>query len=375
MNLFCLYHIEQFFLQHDPKRFRLDLSLKNYFKKNSALGSKDRKVLGNFVYKVCRYKSLIDHVLKLKKINTETIQEIAAFEPEKHLVDNSIPLHIRYGFQENFLNLLQKELEPKKFSEFLDSIHHEAPIYARCNPLKISRDALLVELKKLFKVDATHTSPFGLCFEKRENFSALEAFKQGLMEIQDEASQLVAIHLDPKPKENILDFCAGSGGKTLLIAALMQNQGQIFLHDARKNALIEAKKRLKRAGIQNYQIFNPSTSSKKFLNYFDRLLLDVPCSGSGTLRRNPDMKERLGLEDVQRLVQLQREIFSQAFDYAKPKGYILYATCSVLRQENQDQVEFFCQNYPVKKTGSAFQTNPSKGGPDGFFGQLLQVDK
>ncbi len=372
MNLFCLYHIEQFFLQHDPKRFRLDLSLKNYFKKNSALGSKDRKVLGNFAYKLCRYESLIEHVLQVKKLDPQNIREIDAFDPQNYLNDASIPLYIRYGFDKNFLEFLQKSLSEKDFLVFLGSVHQEAPLYARSNPLKISRDDLVSLLKNHFPVQATELSPYGIRFEKRENFAALEPFKQGLIEIQDEASQLIAIHLNPKPKEAVCDFCAGSGGKSLLIGALMQNQGQLFLHDVREKALIEAKKRLKRAGVQNYQILNSSFSNKQFLHYFDRLLLDVPCSGTGTLRRNPDMKEKLCVEDIHELISLQREIFSKAFPLIKPKGVILYATCSVLKEENQDQIAFFCQNYPVKKIGASFQTIPTENGPDGFFCQLLQ---
>ena len=372
MNLFCLYHIEQFFLQHDPKRFRLDLSLKTYFKKNSALGSKDRKVLGNFAYKLCRYESLIEHVLQVKKLDPQNIREIDAFDPQKHLNDPSIPLHIRYGFDKNFLEFLQNSLTEKDFLVFLSSIHQEAPLYARSNPLKISRSDLVSLLQNHFPVQATELSPYGIRFEKRENFGALDPFKQGLMEIQDEASQLIAIHLDPKPKEAVCDFCAGSGGKSLLIGALMQNQGQLFLHDVREKALIEAKKRLKRAGVQNYQILSSPSSKKQFFSYFDRVLLDVPCSGSGTLRRNPDMKERLRVKDIHELINLQREIFSKAFLLVKSKGVILYATCSVLKEENEEQIEFFCQNYPVKKAGPPFQTIPTDQGPDGFFCQLLE---
>lgn len=374
MNLFCLYHIEQFFLQHEPKRFRLDISLRNYFKKNSSLGSKDRKIIGTFAYKFCRFGSLIHFVLQIEKIDAHTIREIDAFQPQRFLSDTTIPLHKRYGFDKKFLELLQKSLSESALHSFLDASLYEAPLYARSNPLKITRDALINELKKDFSVVATAQSPFGIRFEKRENFSALESFKKGFLEVQDEASQLVAIHLDPKPKEAILDFCAGSGGKSLLIAALMQNQGQLFLHDVRQKALIEAKKRLKRAGVQNYQFLPSPIPQKKFYHYFDRVLLDVPCSGSGTLRRNPDMKERLCLKDIEELISLQKEIFSNAFNLVKPQGVILYATCSVLKEENQNQIEFFCQNYAVKKLGSCFQTLPTRDGPDGFFCQLLQKE-
>lgn len=375
MNLFCLYHIEHFFLQHDPKRVRIDLSLKNYFKKNRALGSKDRKVIGNFVFKTTRFLPLLEYVLKIQKIDSTTIPLIDAFKPEAFLNQDSIPPHIRYGFNEMFFSFLEKEMEKKDFTLFLESLNNEAPLYLRSNPLKTTRDDLLSELKKTFSVKPTISSPYGIVFAKRENFSAIDAFKQGLMEVQDEASQLVAMNLEAKPKERVLDFCAGSGGKSLLIGALMENQGQLFLHDARLKPLIEAKKRCKRAGIQNYQILLPDADLQKFSQFFDRVLLDVPCSGTGTLRRNPDMKGRLEVAGIHELIELQRKIFAKAFQLVKPGGYILWATCSVLKEENQNQIEHFCEHYPVERIKDPFQTIPAIDGPDGFFCQLLQRKK
>jgi len=153
----------------------------------------------------------------------------------------------------------------------------------------------------------------------------------------------------------------------------MQNKGQIFVHDVRIHALQDAKKRLRRAGIQNAQIFLAQDPKQKQLKKkMDWVLVDAPCSGTGTLRRNPDMKWKFNLEMVQRLSGQQRTIFEKALSFMKPEGRIVYSTCSVLPQENEEQMHHFMKTYNLKIEGSIFQSFPSEGGMDGFFGVVLK---
>lgn len=198
-------------------------------------------------------------------------------------------------------------------------------------------------------------------------------FKKGLFEVQDEGSQLLAALVKAEPGQLVMDYCAGSGGKTLAFAPLMHNKGQIFLHDIRSYALIEARKRLKRAGIQNAQIVLAEDEKlKKLKKKMDWVLVDAPCSGTGTMRRNPDMKWAFTEDTIPRLVGQQRTIFEKALSYLHPQGKIIYATCSLLKEENEEQVTHFLKTYSLKLVAPFFQTKPSKGEMDGFFGAIFE---
>jgi 16S rRNA (cytosine967-C5)-methyltransferase len=374
MNSFCLYHTLQFFLQYDPLKSRVDTSVHNYFKKNKALGSKDRKIIAEFIYKYVRFRTLIEHVLHIRSIQSqEDVFNILRFEPEDWIESKEIPTHVKYGFKKDFLDYLSKSFNSVNLEQFLKTNLENAPTYGRVNPLKISRDDLLQRLSTRYIAEPTKRSCYGIKFNKRINFSSDPDYKNGLFEIQDESSQLAALELNPQPCEKILDFCAGGGGKSLLIGALMQNRGQLFLHDVRADALVEAKKRLKRAGVQNFQILSSDFSRDKFYKFFDRVFLDVPCSGTGTLRRNPDMIGRLNIADLKNLVELQRKIFDETFPLLKKGGYILWATCSVLKEENEEQIDYFLEKYKLQKAKPALKIMPETNSSDGFFAQLLQV--
>ena len=184
---------------------------------------------------------------------------------------------------------------------------------------------------------------------------------------------MLAQLIQVKPGQQVLDYCAGSGGKTLAFAPMMQGKGQIYVHDIRPFALQEARKRLKRAGVQNHQILLPTSPHlaklKKKMNW---VLVDTPCSGTGTLRRNPDMKWKFDEEMLARLVGQQRMIFEKALSFLHPNGRIVYATCSLLKEENQAQVNHFLTTYSLAVEDDLFQTLPTLGGMDGFFGVVLK---
>jgi len=173
----------------------------------------------------------------------------------------------------------------------------------------------------------------------------------------------------------ILDYCGGSGGKTLAIAPFTMGKGQIFLHDIRKHILLEAKKRLRRAGVQNYQLVQSKDELfRNFKGKFDWILLDVPCSGSGTLRRNPDLKWKFSLEKLEEYLNIQEKIFHETLDLMKPNGKIVYVTCSLFQEENMSQIIKFQKKFGVKiENNSIFQTVPTNKKMDGFFSVTLTL--
>jgi 16S rRNA C967 or C1407 C5-methylase (RsmB/RsmF family) len=248
-----------------------------------------------------------------------------------------------------------------------------APTTVRINRGKTSREELLEKWADSYDVRPCEQSADGIVFEKKCNFYVLPEFKQGLFSVQDEASQLVAALVEASPGDHVLDYCAGSGGKALAFAYQMEGKGQLYLHDIRPRALVEAKQRLARAGIQNSQLVQAdSPALKKLKKKCDWVLVDAPCSGTGTLRRNPDMKWRFSGEMVARLVGQQRQIFEQALSFLKPGGTIVYATCSILPQENQEQVEHFVATYDLEMEEPLFQSFPESGKMDGFFACRLR---
>ena len=237
----------------------------------------------------------------------------------------------------------------------------------RANTLKISRDNLLQKLALQFEVALTEHSEWGINFASKINFSALPEFQEGLFEVQDEASQLGSALVHPLSKQQILDYCAGAGGKSLAIAPLMHKSGQLYLHDIRPQALLEAKKRFRRAGPQNVQFSLPPKKG-----CMDWVIVDVPCSGTGTYRRNPDLKWKFETLDFPSLIEEQRQIFDEAIKYMNSHGTIVYMTCSILPDENEKQIDYFQKKYSLQIV-EKFQTLPLLQGMDGFFAVSLKL--
>jgi 16S rRNA (cytosine(967)-C(5))-methyltransferase len=368
------HHLFSILALYENQSQPLDLFLRNYFKSHRAVGSKDRKFICDSLYAMIRWRGLIDYFCG-KPVTWE--KRYAFFkdgDPAKYRDDPAIAPHVRASFPKAFFQLLEDSLGKQKAWEFCSVSNETAPTTVRINPAKTSREALLDKWKADFDVAPCVHSKLGILFKKKENFFALSEFKEGFFEVQDEASQLIGDLIAPKPTDHVLDYCAGSGGKTLAFAHKMQGRGQIYLHDIRPFALQEAKKRLKRAGIQNAQVLLPDAAHKSQLHHsMDWVLVDAPCSGTGTLRRNPDMKWKFDPEMVKRLTLLQREIFKEALAFLKPGGHIVYATCSVLPQENEEQVALFLNEFPLKLVDTPLQTFPQTGSMDGFFGAVFRL--
>lgn len=351
----------------------LDAALKKYFTTNKAIGSKDRKFISETIYAMIRWQGLLDHFCSPPIFWEKRYQTFIQNKWIKAKHDTSVPAHIRVSFPKGLFQLFASSFGEQKALEICTICNEQAPITIRINPSKTSRESLLNEWKKEFSIKPTSISKWGIVFEKRINFYELPEFKEGFFEVQDEASQLIADLVDVKEGQRALDFCAGAGGKTLAFAHKMNHKGQIYLHDIRTFALAEAKKRLKRAGIQNAQILPHNSSEKKQLrNKMDWVLVDVPCSGTGTLRRNPDLKWKFDPAALPNLVEEQRKIFKEAFEYLSPKGKIVYATCSILSDENEKQIAYFQKTFGLKLAQPPFQSFPTKSGMDGFYGAVLE---
>ena len=215
----------------------------------------------------------------------------------------------------------------------------------------------------------TPLSPLGLILAKRTNLQTLKPYQQGLIEVQDEGSQLAALATNIQSGETVLDYCAGAGGKSLCFAQMMHNQGKITAHDISKLSLKELQKRAKRAGASIIQITQKPRGS------FDHVVVDAPCSGSGTWRRNPDGRLKLSQQQLAALIKKQANILEKAATFVRHGGYLHYITCSLIKKENQEQMQFFLKKHPEFRLCHHQQWTPAKTNTDGFFLATFQQTK
>lgn len=365
------HHILTFFDGYEQQDLPLDVCLNKYFRLHTSLGSKDRAFVANTIYGIVRWQGLLDYLAKTADWD-ERLSLFLNTDLEASQKDESIPQHIRCSFPQDLFDLMVGNYGKEKAFELCLISNQTAPTTIRANVLRTTRAELLQKWKNDYPVIPCKEAENGIIFEQKFNLFGLPEFKQGFFELQDEGSQLLSARVKAMPGQLVLDYCAGSGGKTLAFAPQMQGKGQIFLHDVRQRALQEARIRMRRAGIQNAQIVAAEDPKlKKMKKKMDWVLVDAPCSGTGTLRRNPDMKWKFTEEMLTRLCGQQRMIFEKALSFLKPGGHIVYATCSLLKEENQDQVEHFKKTYGLKEEGEPFQSLPTAGGMDGFFATTL----
>ncbi len=311
---------------------------------------------------------------------------------EGHTIDHPhMTEAIRIEVPDWILPALQARFGPDLVPEMTAALD-PAPLDLRVNLLKGTRDegqaALAAE-----GVDAAATpiSPWGLRVDGRRSVTAGPAFQSGLLEIQDEGSQLVAALVGVAPEMRVVDWCAGAGGKTLAIAMLMQNRGHLVACDVSAPRLEGAVRRLRRAGVQNCErhLVAPGDKwAKRRGGTFDRVLVDAPCTGTGTWRRNPDARSRLRPQDLAELVPKQAMILDAAARLVRPGGRLVYATCSLLPDENEAQIDAFLARHPdfsviplpqawtlpspAPGEGPYLSLTPRLHGTDGFFGAVLE---
>lgn len=266
-------------------------------------------------------------------------------------------------------------LGEEAWGQAIQALNEKAPVDLRTNTLKTDRDHLQKALAEEGIVShPVNDVPTALTLEGRPQVFSTKAFKRGWFEMQDRSSQKVAPLLAPQPGERVVDACAGAGGKALHLAALMENRGRIIALDIHEWKLEELKKRARRAGASNIEtrVITSTKVVKRLHESADAVLLDVPCTGLGVLRRNPDMKWKLGREDYERVLSLQADLLRNYAKMVKPGGRLVYSTCSFLPSENTAQIENFCAAHQGEfKIETQWTVWPQEKNGDGFFAALL----
>lgn len=346
-----------------------DAVVSRFFRDNRGLGPRERATLAETVYTVLRKKLLFDHLAPSGSGSKERRLAILGFhgprdflksaltEQEKNWLDQCDAINPADLMERHRHNLPEWLVQPLKdqlgdeFWPLADSMAQNAPLDLRVNVLKEKRADVQKELaREAIKSIATPYSPWGLRIEGKPALTKLDAFTRGAIEVQDEGSQLLALLLDAKRGEMVVDFCAGAGGKTLAIGATMRSTGRLYAFDVSAHRLDALKPRMARSGLSN---IHPAAIAherderiKRLAGKIDRVLVDAPCSGLGTLRRNPDLKWRQSAKAVQELVVKQAAILDSAARLLKPGGRLVYATCSILPQENEAIAEAFTAAHP-----------------------------
>ncbi len=378
-----------------------DAIVSRYFREHRSLGPRERATLAETVYAVLRRKLLFDHLAPSGSGPKERRLAILGFhgprdflksaltEQEKQWLDNcdaveasalsaagppqgarapsgGSAVHAVTSVGAPFLlerhrhNLPEWLVQPLKeqlgaeFWALAESLNEPAPLDLRVNTLNDKRDDVRKELKLAgIAAEPTPYSPWGLRVEGKPAINKLDAFARGAIEVQDEGSQLLALLLDAKRGEMVVDFCAGAGGKTLAIGAAMRNTGRLYAFDTSAHRLDALKPRLARSKLSNVHpaaiAHERDERIKRLAGKIDRVIIDAPCSGLGTLRRNPDLKWRQSPEAVAEMSAKQAAILQSAARLLKPGGRLVYATCSVLPQENEAIAQAFGSAHPEFK--------------------------
>lgn len=336
-----------------------DAVVSRYFREHRSLGPRERATLAETTYTVLRQKLLFDHFAPSGTGPRERRMAILGFhgprdflksalsEQEKAWLDQCDAIDAKDLLDRHRHNLPEWLVQPLKeqlgdeFWALAESLNHPAPLDVRVNALTDKRDDVRDELKLAgIPSQPTPYSPWGLRLAGKPAINKLDAFARGAIEVQDEGSQLLALLLDARRGEMVVDFCAGAGGKTLALGAAMRNTGRLYAFDTSAHRLDALKPRLARSKLSNVYpaaIANERDERiKRLAGKIDRVIVDAPCSGLGTLRRNPDLKWRQSPEAVREMTVKQAAILGSAARLLKPGGRLVYATCSILPQENEE---------------------------------------
>lgn len=390
-----------------------DAKLGAFFRKNRELGNKDRAFVAESVYGVLRRKALLSHLAagedprklllalflrvqgmslrdlepSLSKQQKEWAQEIKARSTEDMTPAQQADL------PEWLWQKLSAQYGEAEALTIARSMHQSASLDLRVNTIKATREEVMQRFQsESTDIATTPYSPIGLRMVQKMTISRHPFFVDGKIEVQDEGSQLLAHLVAPRRGEMVADFCAGAGGKTLAMGALMRNSGRLYAFDVSEKRLSNLGQRLKRSGLSNLhsQLISSEQDPKlkRLQAKFDRVLVDAPCSGLGTLRRNPDLKWRQTERDISELMVKQASILDRAARLVKEGGRLVYATCSLLQDENEQIAEAFLQTHPefsllpasevlaqqhiAIDTGDYFKLFPHLHQTDGFFAATFE---
>ncbi|NVK48151.1 MAG: methyltransferase domain-containing protein [Cyclobacteriaceae bacterium] len=368
-----------------------DKVIERTLKSNPKWGARDRSFIAETTYEMVRWWRLINYLSPsddywdlfgtywlMQGHELPNWEEFSKINPQKikEKYEGLTNPAILESVPDWLFQLGEKELGEEWETE-LHSLNEEAEVVLRVNTLKTTRERLKAQLlEEGIRTYQIKGYPDALILEERQNVFRTAAFKAGLFEVQDASSQLVAAALGVEPGMRVIDACAGAGGKTLHLAALMENKGKILSMDLEEWKLQQTKLRARRNGIDiiERKVIEGSKTIKRLKESADRLLLDVPCSGLGVLRRNPDTKWKLSPESIEKVEEAQQEILQTYPSMLKKGGQMVYATCSILPSENEEQVKKFL----ASEAGKDFELLEEKkvfahqSGFDGFYIARLQ---
>lgn len=384
------------------------------------MGKRDRGAVAELVYGVLRHRRFLEDIVRDVEGEDLTQRSVAAYLCQyggwggrvleergfarsgsvisarlRQLDRNALSFGSRYSFPEWLAKRMLSQYGEEEAAALAASLNVPATLDIRVNPLKGTRDELIARFaQEGVALEPTPFSPWGLRRHDRAPLFKYADFRAGWFEVQDEASQLVSMLLEVKNRETVIDFCAGAGGKTLHIASLMRNTGSVYAIDISERRLEKLKPRLRRAGLDNVRVLAIHDETDEALvplrEQAHRVLVDAPCTGTGTLRRNPDIKWRP--IDFEKLVMQQASILSSAAHLVRPGGRLVYATCSIVDEENEGVVGTFLTHAPefsrvdtyeiLERQGvkidqaatpmGAIQLRPDRHATDGFFAAVLQ---
>ena len=379
-----------------------DKVIQQLLKRDKRWGSRDRGFVAETVYTIVRYQRLYAEIADVKApYDRDNLWRIFAVwatlkgiklpdwkyfteTPSRKIKGRFDELIKIRKYRESIPDWIDelgvKELGEAEWTKEMAMQNEQADVILRVNTLKTNKSDLQLKLQSEdIETELLPNHPSALKLKERANVFVTEAFKNGWFEVQDASSQLVADYLDVKPGMKVVDVCAGAGGKTLHLASLMENKGQIIAMDIYESKLKKLKIRARRNGVHNIEmkVIDSTKPIKKLHGKADRLLIDAPCSGLGVLRRNPDAKWKLQPEFIENIKKTQLEVLEQYSKMVKSGGKMVYATCSVLPSENQKQVDKFL----TSEAGKEFtfvkdkKVLAHKSGFDGFYMALLERKK
>ncbi len=389
-----------------------DRQMEGYFRTHRDMGVRDRGFVAETVYGCLRERRWLEHIagsallldvvaayLLTHGYSARALEETGFRGDARGMVERArtldkaaLPFAIQANMPDWLAQRLRAQFGDAEALALAAALNHPAPVDMRVNTIKARREEVQTRLaQEGFPCELTPYSPAGLRRHDRAPIFKTLCFKEGLFEVQDEGSQLLALMLEPRRQEMVVDFCAGAGGKTLHLGALMANTGTVYAFDVLAKRLEKLKPRLRRAGLNNVRMVTISHERdarvQRLKGKIDRVLVDAPCSGTGTLRRNPDIKWRdINLAE---LADTQQRILAAAAELLKPGGRLVYATCSLLQEENEDIVEKFLaarpefhmvpvneilerRHIPLSMTGDALRLLPHLHQTDGFYAVALE---
>lgn len=390
-----------------------DAVLRHFFRDNKNLGMRDRGLIAETIYALLRKRSWLMYLTQsdqprllllatLVKVQGWEVRATSGFtKPHERELLRAIvaaaPGHLSLPAETNFpewlIQLYLKHHSRQELIALADGLNQPGPLDLRVNTMHSDRAAVLAELAEIeVEASATPFSPVGIRVVGKPALQQHRLLVEGHVEVQDEGSQLLGYLVAPKRGEMVVDFCAGAGGKTLLLGALMHSTGRLYAFDISEKRLANLKPRLKRSGLSNVQPVRIEHENdariKRLAGKVDRVLVDAPCSGLGTLRRNPDLKWRQSAEGIAELTIKQSNILAGAAPLLKRGGRLVYATCSILKEENEAVVETFLAANPDFRLlnsqdilraqqieidcGENLQIFPHRHNTDGFFAAVLE---